>query len=217
MNANAEINNAENANNNEENPLEKISGLIFDIADKIPNGVYLELMNNTKKLYDDMQKVKYRPFNFDIMTIEDKARMIKNEDNLYILRRVQREEVDELNSVIRFYEKDDLLSPVRDGFVGIIIRLFSAGGSYKFMRITKINEKSIKYDILFMTAEHTTRIKKDCKLTFRSGEYYENFSEYATKQILFYETCNMVCNYLINQHFLNWEDAETDNSLKIWN
>jgi hypothetical protein len=216
MNANAEIN-ANNAVEVEPTPLEKISGLIFDIADKIPNGVYLELMNNTKKLFDEKEKVKHRSFDFNIMTIEDKAMMIKNEDKLCILGRVKREEVDELNIGIRFYEKDDLLFPVRAGFVGIFIRLFTAGRGYKFMKITKINMKSIKYDILFITAGNNTKIKKNNTLKFKDGKYYEDLSSYKTKQILFYSTSNMVCNYLINQHFLNWEDAETDNNLSIWN
>jgi len=216
MNANAEIN-ANNAVEVEPTPLEKISGLIFDIADKIPNGVYLELMNNTKKLFDEKEKVKHRSFDFNIMTIEDKAMMIKNEDKLCILGRIKRKEVDELNIVIRFYEKDDLLFPVRAGFVGIYIRLFTAGRGYKFMKITKINMKSIKYDILFITAGNNTKIKKNNTLKFKDGKYYEDLSSYKTKQILIYSTSNTVCSYLINQHFLNWEDAEIDNTLKIWN
>ena len=213
MNANAD-NHAENA---ELSPLEKLNSLIFDLGDTIPEGVYLEMMNHTKKLYDDMNKIKNRSLNFNIMTIEDKAMMIKNEDKLYILRRIQRREFEDLNIGVRFYEKDDLLFPIREGFKGIVIRLFSAGNTYKFMKITKINIKSIKYDILYITEGRQPRIKKDNKLKFQNGDYYDNLSSYSTKQILIYKTSNIVCNYFLNQYYLNWEDAETENRLTIWN
>jgi hypothetical protein len=213
MNANAD-NHAENA---ELSPLEKLNSLIFDLGDTIPEGVYLEMMNHTKKLYDDMNKIKNRSLNFNIMTIEDKAMMIKNEDKLYILRRIQRREFEDLNIGVRFYEKDDLLFPIREGFKGTVIRLFSAGNTYKFMKITKINIKSIKYDILYITEGRQPRIKKDNKLKFQNGDYYDNLSSYSTKQILIYKTSNIVCNYFLNQYYLNWEDAETENRLTIWN
>ena len=213
MNANAD-NHAENA---ELSPLEKLNSLIFDLGDTIPEGIYLEMMNHTKKLYDDMNKIKNRSLNFNIMTIEDKAMMIKNEDKLYILRRIQRREFEDLNIGVRFYEKDDLLFPIREGFKGIVIRLFSAGNTYKFMKITKINIKSIKYDILYITEGRQPRIKKDNKLKFQNGDYYDNLSSYSTKQILIYKTSNIVCNYFLNQYYLNWEDAETENRLTIWN
>jgi hypothetical protein len=216
MNANADIN-AEQPKNALQNALNEINASIFELGETIPEGIYLSMMNNSKKIYDEIKKVKNRSFNFNIMTIEDKARMIKNEDKLYILRRIQRDQVDSFNFGVRFFEKYDLLFPVRDGFTGIYIRLFSSGGSYKFMKITKINSKSIKYDILFITAGHNTKIKKNNTLKFKEGDFYEDLSDYTTKQILIYKTSNMVCHYLINQDYLNWDDAEIDNSLKIWN
>ena len=52
--------------------------------------------------------------------------------------------------------------------------------------VSKINIKSIKYDILYITEGRQTRIKKNNTLKFKDGDYYEDLSSYKTKQILIY-------------------------------
>jgi hypothetical protein len=193
--------------------------LIFDLGDTIPEGIYLEMMNHTKTIYDELKK-KIKIYTIPQRTINQRVRIIKNEeDKLYILRRIMRRGLEDGNISLSFYEKNDLLFPIRSGFRGVSIRLFSAGNTYKFMCVSKINIKSIKYDILYITEGREPRIKKNNTLKFKDGDYYDALSCYSTKQILFYNTSGAVCHALINdENFnLNWEDAEIDNSLTIWN
>jgi hypothetical protein len=137
------------------------------------------------------------------------------ESKLFILRRIEMVNL-EGNRSLRIRAK--CLSTLRSGFVGITIRVFCAGHFFKFMRITKINEKSIKYDILHITFQHDVgKIKKNNKLTFKQGDYFIDFSDYQTKQILFYDTSNIDTNNLINDFRINWANAEVDNNLSIWN
>ena len=240
-------NNADNAVEVEATPLEKISGIIFDLGNdgKIPEGDYLNLMNSMKKLYDDMQKRPaiqqpqnrvHRPaipINWEYDELENRVivngdmpnyhRVIMTrhyETKLYILRRIQMEaNLNGGDRKIFFLEKNDL-STVRSGKLNMIIRVFSAGNTYKFMKITKINTKSIKYDILYINANNQGRIKKDCKLSFKNGEYFENFSEYATKQILIYNTSAVACDELITDFRRNSHIEfflQTMETLTIWN
>jgi hypothetical protein len=212
--------NAENALDVETSPLEKISGIIFDLGNdgKIPEGDYLNLMNSMKKLYDDMKKPVYVPpiyFNNMTMSSADRVRMTRYyESKLFILRRIEMRDL-EGNREVGFRAK--CLSILRSGFVGITIRIFSTAHFFKFMRITKINEKSIRYDILYMGFQNEGKIKRNCKLTFKQGEYFIDFSDYKTKQILFYSTSNIDTNNLINDFNINWENAVVDNNLSIWN
>ena len=224
MNANnAEINadNAEQQQNAEGTPLEALNGLIFNMYldnQQFKEGDYLKLMDYTKKIYDELKK-KEKNISLNIgVSIPERVRMIRNkEDKLYILRRIRSRELEDSNISLSFYEKDDLLLPIRTGFRGVSIRLFSAGNTYKFMCVSKINIKSIKYDILYITEGRQTRIKKNNTLKFKDGDYYEDLSSYKTKQILIYNTSGVVCYALINEENLNWIDAETDNTLTIWN
>ena len=245
--------NANNANNSvevEPTPLEKISGIIFDLGNdgKIPEGDYLNLMNSMKKLYDEIKKPVAQPRPHIIRVYrpappieweynEDADQIIINGDmpnyhrvimtrhyeaKLYLLRRIEMNLLEGNRSLI-FKEKD--LSIVRNGFVGITLRVFSAGNTYKFMTITKINAKSIKYHIKYITPNGIGRItpngigriKRNCKLTFINGQYYENFSQYSTKQILIYDTSNIACDELLRDFRIEWENAEVDNNLSIWN
>lgn len=216
MNANAD-NHAENAENAELSPLEKLNGLIFDLGDTIPEGVYLEMMNHTKTIYEELKK-KIKIYTIPQRTINERVRNIRNnEDKIYKLRRIIAREAEDSNiSLLSFYEKDNLLLPIRTGYNGTSIRLFSAGNTYKFMMISKINIKSIKYDILYITEGREPRIKRNNTLKFKDGDYYNDLSSYATKRILFYNTSFVVCTALINQDNFNWIYAETDNTLKIW-
>jgi hypothetical protein len=225
----------------EPSPLEKISGIIFDLGNdgKIPEGDYLNLMNSMKKLYDEMKKPVaqpqpqirvYRPAPpIEWEYNEDTNQVIINGDmpnyhrvimtrhyetKLYILRRIEMEIV-EGNRKLFFKEKG--LSLVRRGLLNMTLRVFSVGKTYKFMTITKINDKSIKYCIKYITHDGKGRINRNCKLTFKNGEYYENFCEYATKQILIYNTTATACDELLRDFRIEWENAEVDNTLSIWN
>ena len=241
MNANAEIN-ANNAVETEPTPLEKISGIIFDLGNdgKIPEGDYLNLMNSMKKLYDDMKKPVVQPqirvvyphpqINWEYNENTDQVfingdmpnyhRVVMTrfyESKLYVLRRIEMVANNMGGDRKLFFLENMFLSTVRSGKLNMILRVFSRGKSYKFMKITKINEKSIKYDILYITHHNQGRIKKDCKLTFKNGEYYEDFSEYATKQIIIYDTSAIACDELLRDFRINWADAEVNDELSIWN
>jgi hypothetical protein len=227
---NASATNANNALEVEATPLEKISGIIFDLGSdgKIPEGDYLNLMNHMKKLYEDMQKpvirtnivtqTVYRPapsVNGE-MTQPDRVRMTRHyESKLYLLRRIDLQMIDGMRT-LTFH--DQYLDLVRNNLiVGFVVRLLSTGKSYKFMKITKINGKSIKYDIMHITSGRFPSMKKNNKLSFRKDNIHENFSTFVTKQILFYDTSNNACNQLIDSFGINWGNVGIDNLLTIWN
>lgn len=172
MNANHAEPNAENA---ELSPLQKLNGLIFDLGDTIPEGVYLEMMNQTKKIYDEM-KEKIKIYTVPQRTISQRINdIINKEDKTYFLRRIKKDINNEGESILKIYGNDNLLIQARDLKIGSILRLHAFYCDYKFMIIKKINEKSFKYDLVKITnGADTIGISRDRILKIKEGEYLED-------------------------------------------
>ena len=205
--------------------LEKLSGLIFDLGEKIPEGVYLEMMDHTKKIYEEVQQLQ---------KLSEKKKQLINDDNdvitmvvnyehkIWVLKNI---EISSSNKGV-FVSFNNSFGTLRYGKVGMFIRLFSGGESFKFMRITKINSKSIQYDIIEInTTWGSIRkyIKKGNTLKTQEGDNLIELGEYKTKgKILFYETRDVICYCILNMNdtdaILNMEDTDfqTDNNLSIW-
>lgn len=188
MNANAD-NHADNAEQ-PQNALQSLNGLIFDLGDTIPEGIYLEMMNHTKQIFNDMKKLKEATKTIinPMETIEGRVNYTLNgEDKLFKLRRVVKDRY-EGEDILKFYQEDSLLFNIRSLKLYQLMRIYENGNDYKFIRITKINEKSFKYDIIKIYCNGSITIRKNKILKFREGEFVEDLRR---KNILFYDTPNM--------------------------
>lgn len=183
MNANAEINadNTEQPQNALSKALSEINASIFEIGETIPNGVYLSMMDNSKKIFDEINKIKQPPIRLNF-TIDEKTNYILNkEDKILRLRRITKENDGE-GEYLRLWEEEQQFMSVKTLRINQIIRIFETKNKYKFVRITKINEMSFKYDILEFEGNEK-RIRKNNTLKFKDKTYYENFEN---RNILFY-------------------------------
>jgi hypothetical protein len=214
MNANHAEPNAENAENS---PIQKLNGLIFDLGDTIPEGIYLEMMNHTKQIYEELKK-KTRPLNLGgARTIPDRIDdIINKEDKNYFLRRIIKD-TRENEAILKVYGNDNLLFHKKELRKNSLLRLHAFDDDYKFMRITKINEKSFKFDLIKISRGEIS-ITKDKVLKIKDGEYLEDL---RNKNIIFYDlghiTINALYNRLINGKPEN-EFIEVNMSLnELWN
>lgn len=222
MNANAD-NHAENA---ELSPLEKLNGLIFDLGDTLPEGVYLEMMNHTKKIFEEMQNKKTKIYTIpqiqqqrsrvlNSLTVEERIEnMMIRDDKIFTLRRITQDieqNNDEVeNKYISLYEKNNTLIPAKQLRAGNIMRIYENGNDYKFLKLIKINAMSIKYDILYYDGNNIY-IKKDNKLKFKDATFYENLEN---KKILFYNSSTFIMSRLWNKLSDN-KEIINNNNLKI--
>ena len=143
--------NAEHAEQSPHNALTvaltEINASIFEIGETIPEGVYLSMMNNSKKIFDAIGKIKKPHQN---MTITEKCQyIIMREDKVFKLRRITKEH-DEQGDYINLWETQTFIS-VESLKVGQLLRIFETRNEYKFLMLTKINGMSIKYDIYKLT------------------------------------------------------------------
>jgi hypothetical protein len=219
MNANHAEPNAENAENS---PIQKLNGLIFDLGDTIPEGVYLEMMNHTKQIYEELKK-KTRPLNLGgARTIPERIDdIINKEDKNYFLRRITKDTRDNddgtSDTILKVYGDDNLLFHKKELRKNSLLRVHAFDNDYKFMRITKINEKSFKFDLIKIS-RGTISITKDKVLKIKDGEYLEDL---RNKNIIFYDlgdiTIRALYNRLINGKPEN-EFLEINMSLnELWN
>lgn len=124
--------------------LSELNTSIFEIGDAIPEGVYLQMMNNSKKVFDEVEKMKKGSKN---MTIKDKIEYtLFIEDGIYKIDSI----ISGVNSngtkFINFYGGEDG-GALFSRKVGDYIRVFMNGDGYKFLRIDKINKNSIVYTV----------------------------------------------------------------------
>lgn len=217
MNANAEIN-AEQPPNALNIALSEINASIFEIGESIPEGVYLSMMNNSKKIFDEISKIKQPSLRN--LTITEKCQYIMNkEDKIYKLRRITKENNNE-GDYITLWETQTFIS-VRSIKVGQLLRIFETRHQYKFLMLTKINGMSIKYDI-YKFSDGGCHIKRNNTLKFKDKDYYENLLE---KNILFYDTPHLTTSHLFNllieshnvgdNFVLNMDLLEVNENLKI--
>ena len=220
---NANADNAEQPQNAEPTALEALNGLIFNMYldnQQFKEGDYLKLMDYTKKIYDEMKQIKeqqqpQQPLQPQLMINNNEITtinyIIHREPKLYTLRRITREQTDEGTNYIRLYEDNNLLVAERIMKKGDILRVYSQGQDYKFIKLDKINEKSIKYHIFHYNGQDGLRYKKDnITLKFKDGVYYEDLT---TKKILFYNLSNSVCYSLYNR--LNDDNQLVNENLRI--
>jgi hypothetical protein len=173
--------------------LSEINSSIFEIGDVIPNGIYLEMMNNSKKIFDEVNKLEKKIKN-NINSVDDKVRYIRyTEDSLnkvsYIIS--GKDENNGYRRFINFYDMDD--SVIMSSFEGNYIRLFESGGNYKFMRIDKINDNSIIYSVFRKEMYGTLYKHLNRKLIIKKGNHTTTM---RARNILIYKSSNMLCEIL---------------------
>jgi hypothetical protein len=229
MNANnAEINanadNAEEQQNAEPTALESLNGLIFDMYldnTQFKEGDYLKLMNYTKEIFNDMKKIKEKqqpeqqPINrnniLNNLTLNEKVdNIIYREDKIFTLRRITREQTPTGVYYIRLFD-EGLFMAQKTLRVGEILRIYESGtGVYKFIRLTKINEMSIKYNIMYYDGH--THIKRNNTLKFKDKDFYENFT---SKNILIYNSSYALISSLYAKLIDNGDEEYEKDDLKI--
>jgi hypothetical protein len=191
MNANAEIN-----GNALSVALSEINASIFEMGDSIPNGVYLEMMNNSKKVFDEVEileesnkKMKEKIENRGGMTIGEKVNYIIGfEDKMSKLDYIIVGTDGNGEKYVHFYNRDNEI--ICERRIGDYIRVFESGCNYKFMRIEKINKSSIVYSVFK-------------KLVFGRFFKNENISLKVTgtlrgRNILIYESSKLLTEVLFN-------------------
>lgn len=190
-----------------------LNNLIFENSEKIPNGLYLELMNQTKKIFDEIEEIK---------------KIKKEDDNHYlnfILVKTPRTYL--LNLISRQSNKTLTLWDRAPYFInrvseGTILRLLSLKNHFLFMKIIKINRKSLRYDLIkfkidFMKPPHerkTPKIRKNILLNFDYGrgnlehnKFYildEDIEE--TNKI--YEELKLLTSSYVETNFIIKEDLD---------
>jgi hypothetical protein len=197
--------NNQNANQKLTDALGEVNASIFEIGDTIPEGIYLSMMNNTKKIFDQVEILRKKTTtNINVIryaygsTAEQVNHILNAENKVYHLRRMERV-IDPNNqeTLLKIYEGNAQLPLCMKILrVNDLLRIFDTGNRYKFIRIKKINEKSIKYDIIYKHNDGHVKIDRGNALVTKSGEYFEDLT---TKNIYFYNHTMSLVNYLFNE------------------
>jgi hypothetical protein len=212
--------NAEQPQNALSVALSEINASIFEIGEVIPNGVYLEMMNNSKKVFDEVKileesnkKMKEKIENRSSMTINEKVNyIIGSEDSMSKLDYIK-VGTDDDGKYADFYDRFNQDIICRR--IGDYIRIFESGGDYKFMRIEKINKSSIVYTVFrkvvygrYYRNENVSLKVKNCdtETTLRS----RNILIYDSSKLLTKALFDRVC-FIEN----NEDEIEEDKFLKI--
>lgn len=201
--------------------LSEINSCIFEIGEVIPNGIYLEMMNNSKKVFDeikileeDNEKMKEKIENRGSMTITEKVKYITcNEDNMSKLDYVK-VGTDDDGKYIDFYERDGSLIICRR--IGDYIRIFESGGNYKFMRIDKINKNSIVYSVFRKVVYGRYYKNLNVSLIVKTGEHH--IKALRSRNILIYDSSKILTKALFNKVCFienNEDEIEGNKFLKI--
>ena len=112
--------------------LAKINEVLFDNNDKIPEGLYLELMNLTRDLFNEKPEPVIKWRNVFKEPIKHRLRGIRHATESYTLRKV--DIIDEnLNRALRYRG------------IGDFIECVAFGNKKKILRIDKINCCSIQF------------------------------------------------------------------------
>lgn len=205
-------------NGNEEQPqnalsvaLSAINASIFEIGDVIPEGVYLEMMNNSKKVFDEV-KILEEKVNKN-MTIEDKLNYIQyKEDSISKLDYIKVGTDDE-GKYIDFYDREGSIIICRR--IGDYIRIFESAGNYKFMRIEKINNSSIIYSVFRKVVYGRYYKNLNVSLKVKNGDYETIL---RGRNILLYDSSRTLTSALFNRVCFienNEDENEEDKFLKI--
>ena len=128
--------------NAEASPLEILNNLIFENSEKMPNGLYLELMNQTKKIFDleeEKKRKEQNKNNFD--EIYNKFILLYSPNN-YLLKNINHQYRKHLN----FFRKDGFF--INDAREWSILRLLSHKKNFIFLQIVKINKLSLRYNLI---------------------------------------------------------------------
>jgi hypothetical protein len=212
--------NAEQPQNALSVALSEINASIFEIGEVIPNGVYLEMMNNSKKVFDEVKileesnkKMKEKIENRSSMTIEEKVKyIIGSEDSMSKLDYIKVGTDDE-GKYADFYDREGSLIICRR--IGDYIRVFESGGNYKFMKIEKINKCSIVYSVFKKLVFGRYFKNLNVCLTVRNGNMATTF---RSRNILIYDSSKILTKTLFNRVCFienNEDEIEEDKFLKI--
>jgi hypothetical protein len=170
--------------------MSEINASIFEIGESIPEGVYLDMMNNSKKLFDEVkiledknkimeEKIKDR----GVMSIAEKVEYTQfYEENICKLDTVNIG-CDGEELYADFYEKDG--SEIFTRREGDYIRIYGGAGNYKIMVIDKINKNSIIYRVYKKEVYGTFSVNSKVRLTVQHGE---NRISLGGKNILIYHS-----------------------------
>ena len=163
--------------------LDEISNLIFDLGESIPEGDYLKLMNYTKDLFNEMSKLKDKAKTPDITTTFKVNYLLKHDERLFRLRRVMKNKTSTGADALVFYQENDTFTYTHYLQVDDYMRVYADDG-YKFIKITKINDKSFKYDIILIKHNGEKHIGRKSKVFRFMGK--TNYERLTNRNILYY-------------------------------
>jgi hypothetical protein len=212
--------NAEQPQNALSVALSEINASIFEIGEVIPNGVYLEMMNNSKKVFDEVKileesnkKMKEKIENRSNMTINEKVNyIIGYEDSMSKLGYIEVGTDDEGKYADFFDVGEGIIIRRR---IGDYIRVFESGSDYKFMKIEKINKCSIVYSVFRKLVYGRYYKNENVSLKFRSGNMRITF---RSRNILIYDSSKILTKTLFDRVCIiedNEDEIEDDKFLKI--
>jgi len=212
--------NAEQPQNALSVALSEINASIFEIGEVIPNGVYLEMMNNSKKVFDEVKileesnkKMKEKIENRGNMTINEKVNyIIGYEDSMSKLGYIEVGTDDEGKYADFFDVGEGIIIRRR---IGDYIRVFESGSDYKFMKIEKINKCSIVYSVFRKLVYGRYYKNENVSLKFRSGNMRITF---RSRNILIYDSSKILTKTLFDRVCIiedNEDEIEDDKFLKI--
>jgi hypothetical protein len=213
--------NAEQPQNALSVALSEINASIFEIGEVIPNGVYLEMMNNSKKVFDEVKileesnkEMKEKIENRSSMTIKEKVDyIIGYEDSMYKLDYIEVGR-DYEGKYANFCNREDNLFLCRRR-IGDYIRVFESGGDYKFMRIEKINKSSIVYSVFKKLVFGRYYKNENVSLKIRNGNMETRL---RGKNILIYDSRKLLTKVLFDRVCFiedGYDEIEEDKFLKI--
>jgi hypothetical protein len=207
--------NAEQSQNTLSVALSEINASIFEIGDSIPNGVYLEMMNNSKKVFDEVKileesnkKMKEKIENRSSMTINEKVSYIIGYEDIISKLDYIRVGTDDEGKYANFYDRENSLIICRR--IGDYIRVYESGGNYKFMRIDKINKSSIVYSVFRKIIFGRYYKNENVSLKIKNGKYHT--SPLGSRNILLYVSSKNLAKILFDR-FNIIEDNEDDDEM----
>ena len=192
---------------------EILNNLIFENSEKIPNGLYLELMNQTKKIFEEIEAIKKKKK-------EDSDHYLKfiliDAPKTYLLNHISHQ----YNKILNLWDgRPYFINEVREGW---ILRLLSLKNEYLFIKIKKINKKSLRYDLIkfkldFLKPPHereAPKIKKNILLNFGYGKgdlehnkFYILDEDKEKTNKIYEELKLLTCSYLETNFIIN-EDLD---------
>lgn len=125
-------------NTNNTNSLAELNELIFDNSDKMNEGLYLQLMNATKKIFEEQKKQEQKQQTQIITRTLYKTEYV--EHNKYMLNKIT---LNPNNNTLSLYnDNDNICEILREDDM---LEVMSLGKDKTFIHILKVSKNTVKY------------------------------------------------------------------------